>query len=363
METTSKTNKTTRIISTICAVLLLAAGLWLTGYHMVALPTLTGITLGGYALTVAANMLLIAAGCIWLGATTGRRLRYRYNYTQGGDTRYYEGTYTMGRGGVFFASLLIVIGVFLLMLFTGVIDAAWRPVFISWWMLLIVWGFAELGKRHIAFGMALLAIGNFFIIPRVMEVNPSAWTFSGDFTATYWPVILVILGVIILLHIMFRSKNCKPCGRPPHMKHGARFYTIGDIGNASFDGSEQPAAAAETGSDAHADGTVNYNLVGTGLEQVFLEPEFRGGNIKCVMAGLELDLRRTSLPEGVTFLNIKCTLGGVNLMVPPEWAVDIRSRAVMGAFQDSRLHPLEKRDDTHKLVIIADCTLGGGEIR
>ncbi|NLH23803.1 MAG: cell wall-active antibiotics response protein, partial [Bacteroidales bacterium] len=100
----------------------------------------------------------------------------------------------------------------------------------------------------------------------------------------------------------------------------------------------------------------------SGSDTVFLEPVFRGGNIESVFGGVTLDLRKTDLQEGVSYLKVSTVFGGVTLFIPPSWNVEIQSDSVFGNFKDNRPYAAGV-DKNSKLIIKAECVFGGGEIK
>ncbi|MBR7034894.1 MAG: hypothetical protein IKI25_03930 [Bacteroidales bacterium] len=87
----------------------------------------------------------------------------------------------------------------------------------------------------------------------------------------------------------------------------------------------------------------------------------KGGNIDVNMGGLELDLRNTTLPEGETVLNINVRLGGVSLLVPNNWNVEIQTTG-LGGFADKRTG-IVTAEANKKLVLVVKAFMGGGEVR
>jgi predicted membrane protein len=94
------------------------------------------------------------------------------------------------------------------------------------------------------------------------------------------------------------------------------------------------------------------------MEQVILDPEFKGGYIETVFGGMDLDLRRTSLPEGETFLNIKAVFGGVEIKAPAEWFIEIRTNSSFGGVSDER-YKSQNIDFSKKLIITGEAVFGG----
>jgi hypothetical protein len=98
-----------------------------------------------------------------------------------------------------------------------------------------------------------------------------------------------------------------------------------------------------------------------------MEPEFCGGELEAIMGGIELDLRHASLRLGETYLDVKAVLGGIEIVVPSLWSIEIIPGVViMGGISDARTPPpaaaLASPPLRH-LIIRAECILGGIEIR
>jgi Amino acid transporters len=259
---------------------------------------------------------------------------------------YVVGTIFMGRciinehrlsSSIVFALLLVATGMLLLGFNTGILPVVWKGFFFSWAMLLFIFGCYSFYKRNFIFGVILVASGMFFISGKIIKIYPDIPVFE-QFFATYWPVGIVLLGVIIILSIIFNPKCFELSAK---VKWKDKYIT---------NGSE------------NQDGKINYKFVFSGTEQVILDPVFKGGNIDVTFGGMELDLRHTSLAEGDTFLHINAVFGGVEITVPDNWDIEIRQNRFAGGIEDSRKKNVEK-DHTRKLIIIAKCTFGGIDIK
>jgi hypothetical protein len=55
--------------------------------------------------------------------------------------------------------------------------------------------------------------------------------------------------------------------------------------------------------------------------------------VLALMGGVELDFRDVALPPGVTEVTVLGTMAGVDVIVPPELAVECHGLAIMGAFE------------------------------
>lgn len=87
----------------------------------------------------------------------------------------------------------------------------------------------------------------------------------------------------------------------------------------------------------------------------------RSATVISTMGGVDLDLRSATLdPAGAT-VDLRMTLGGAQITVPPDWAVDVEVEG-RGAF-DVKVTPVEELpEDAPKLHIHALARAGGGQV-
>ena len=241
-------------------------------------------------------------------------------------------------GGLVFALLLVASGMLLLGFNTAFLPDVWEGFFFSWPMLLFIIGCITLCKRQFFWGIILIALGKFFLLSNVSNIYPDALALYEKIISTYWPVGIILIGILILLSIFSRSK----------MFH---FHT-----KLEWTGDKTPNESE------NQDGKINYKFTFSGTEQVILDPVFKGGNIDITFGGMELDLKRTSLAEGDTYLYVNVVFGGIEISVPDHWDIEIRQNRFAGGIEDSRVKGLEK-DRTRKLIVIAKCTFGGIDIK
>jgi hypothetical protein len=79
--------------------------------------------------------------------------------------------------------------------------------------------------------------------------------------------------------------------------------------------------------------------------------------------GLYLDLRETTLAPGGVRLNLRVTLGGVDVVVAPSWRVVLRGRTMLGGLSARTTAHEDLPADAPTLVIDAHVTLGGVHVR
>ncbi len=230
-------------------------------------------------------------------------------------------------------SMLVLAGLLFLAFNFGWIDSALKPVLFSWPMLFIVAGIMKLSRRDPLMSLFLLILGFFFLLPRIAVAYPGILPgLDAGFARTYWPFLLIILGVSLIFRVFYA---------PRHRQGQQRLVT------------------GETASGVN--GRIEKRVVFGGSESIFLDPVFHGGALSATFGGIVLDLRRTTLPEGETCLEVDATFGGIELYIPGDWLVETRFQTVLGGVEDKRL--VSTPDYACKLILRGDLIFGGCEIR
>lgn len=244
--------------------------------------------------------------------------------------------------GLGFGLLLVAIGVIFLAANAGLITTPLKWVLISWPMLIIVIGVAKIIKRDYFSAATLLIIGLFFLAPKVFRAFPESFPgMDGSFTHTYWPLLLIAAGIMLVLSKLFGKQ-----------------WGFNTVDNTHYCKSGSYKSGGYTGPV----GSFEKNAIFGGGEHIVLEPEFKGGEINAIFGGLTLDLRHTNLPEGTSRLELNAVFGGVTVVVPNDWFVETSIDAIFGGFEDKRLAKLPLNTE-RRLVITGTCVFGGGELR
>lgn len=230
-----------------------------------------------------------------------------------------------GRGRtILIAALFIIVGLMFLGKNLGIVDPYIFNIVISWQMLLIVLGVFNLFARHYVGAFVLMAIGAYFLVPQITGLE-------GEWLKTYWPVLLIIVGVGLL----FKRKRCRP---------------------HRWDRKRAECGKKETHSE---DGfVVSENIFGS-VQQIVLDPVFKGARIKCTFGGTVLDLRRTSLDLPETIVDVECTFGGVEVYMPAHWYLQTEIQAVLGGTDDKRFGLSTALDQEHVLIVRGNVAFGG----
>ena len=231
-------------------------------------------------------------------------------------------------------ALIIFIGLMLLIRNTGIVPWYINNILFSWQAFLIGLGIIfTVGRHSSTTGVVLISIGTFFILP---ELFPSL---SYNFSEMFWPLILIVIGISFI------------------MKRGRRFDK--DFQENTH---EQQANSNTTTDDETS--YINEVAIFGGSKHQIMNKNIKGGRIIAIFGGAELDFRPATLGEGIKTIELVCMFGGVSLIVPADWNVQINVVSILGGFVDKRFIPAELVTDNNKTVVIKGVAIfGGGDIK
>ena len=90
--------------------------------------------------------------------------------------------------------------------------------------------------------------------------------------------------------------------------------------------------------------------------------DLKSGTAIASMGGIELDLRDATLGSDGAELELKTTIGGVQVIVREDWAVEVDEESVAGGFEVKVTPPADLPEDAPKLRVHAVTRLGGGQV-
>lgn len=226
---------------------------------------------------------------------------------------------------------LILIGLILLASNIGWLNPAFKSIVLSWPMLLILLAVIGFTKRQKMFPAILLLLGVFFLLPRLESVYPGfLGKAGGNFTSNYWPFLLILIGLMLIIGVAAKKKNRRSVGIQ--------------------------ADTAKTG------GWIEKDVIFGGSESLFLEPVLRGGDIDAVFGGIVIDLRKTALPDTTVYLDIDAVFGGITLYIPEDWNVKSNLDSVFSGFSDKRPNVVAAEGD-RKLILQGSLLFSGCTIQ
>lgn len=139
-------------------------------------------------------------------------------------------------------------------------------------------------------------------------------------------VFLVVVGIIIIVKSLFHSNNDK----------------------------EVEKKIREFDEDKTMDSQI---AVFSGSDRTYKDEEFGGSNLVAVFGGVDLDLRKAKFTKD-TIIRAFCMFGGIDIKVPEDVKIKVRSRFVFGGASDERKGETNKG----KYTIYIDATGGFGGV-
>jgi hypothetical protein len=95
-----------------------------------------------------------------------------------------------------------------------------------------------------------------------------------------------------------------------------------------------------------------------GSQERSASPTFSGANLTGLFGGAELDLRDAEVADPPAHVSTIALFGGVSVIVPPEWTVELDVLPVLGGATDER-PPRERGHDDLDLVVSGFAAFGG----
>jgi hypothetical protein len=163
-------------------------------------------------------------------------------------------------------------------------------------------------------------------IGAIVVLGAGAWTYASalgrpvDFSF-WWPIVLMALGVIFLV----RARDPLP-------------------GSPTSSGPSQATAIA----------------FWSGVRRRVTSAAFSRADFIAVMGGVEVDLRPATAAGGHAVIEVFVLMGGIEITVPPDWAVVNRAVVVMGGVGD---HSTGAPSAANTLEIQGVVVMGGIEIK
>ena len=181
---------------------------------------------------------------------------------------------------------------------------------------------------HLFFGTLLIFLGALWLLANlgVLEVD------LGRMIVTYWPVILIVIGVDLLagqagarwsgglllaLGAVYLAANLEIVTIDP----GVLWTLVGALVIMLLGASILRSALSPGGTQWAIMSGIDYKPEG--------EMPASGG-FTALMGGVELDLSRADFPHPETVLNLTAIMGGIDVKVPADVAVECQATAILG---------------------------------
>lgn len=212
----------------------------------------------------------------------------------------------------------------------------------TWPMLLILLGIVGLIKHRFSNGWSYITlfVGIAFLLKRQFDL-------PFEIEQFIWPALLILLGFAIL----FKPKR-KNKGSWSQDDNGNWFTD--NTGNKNY---KKGWKNKHNYSEESSDIIDSNNILGASRKDI-LSKNFKGGNLVNIMGGTEINLTNADI-ETEAHLNVENIMGGIQLIVPPHWDVQMNTTNILGGIEDKR--NVRTIDATaRKLLIVTGTVLMGG---
>ena len=205
--------------------------------------------------------------------------------------------------GKTFGWLLLLAATVLILSVTGIVPGWATRMIVSWQALFILLGVHLLLTRRDGFGCAVLCTGAYFMIPHVYRVLGMPMPFEKSLLTTlFYAALLLAAGLEML-------------------KAGRKWHA-----------SDKKFLEVKTGKK----GVPQISCAFGQIDHAIIEKPFRGAVASTAFGETRLNLTRTNLPEGDSFLEVNNAFATTKITVPASWCVQVTVGSFMGDIKDRR---------------------------
>jgi len=217
-------------------------------------------------------------------------------------------------------------------------------------------------------GLVIIAIGVIFLLANMDRLD------FGDFISTYWPMILILIGISHLLTTGFRNAGVAlfliAIGAFFQLNNwgvlGGRvwayFWPLLIIAAGLWIIFKPKPKAFSSKAPEIKDDDLGAFVAFSGLKRRFDSERFRGGKATVIFGGMDLDLTQTKLADNQATVELTAIFGGINLFVPREWQVIVDSSSILGGVEEKH-RPIPSTTIQMTLYVKATAILGGIDIK
>ncbi|TDR81519.1 LiaF transmembrane domain-containing protein [Paludibacterium purpuratum] len=107
------------------------------------------------------------------------------------------------------------------------------------------------------------------------------------------------------------------------------------------------------------DGVVHMNVTMSGAPLRCDSQDFKGGELRAIMGGIELDLRQASMASQAV-LRISAVCSGIQIRIPQDWSLQVRIAPVLGGIEDKTIPPAVA---SKTLILEGEMIMGGIQVQ
>lgn len=250
-------------------------------------------------------------------------------------------------GGGFFALLLILMGVALFLENVGLLPG-WR-IADFWPIWMIVWGVFIIDRsRHalaVIWSGALIVCGVLIILGNLGILHVDA--------GIIWPIVLIALG----LGLWLAPAQVKQLGSRLSENAGGRWQAHAELG-------DQIRSSIRSTIGRFSGNSIREDAVFSTINRRLDTQQFEGGRLAAVFGSIRVDMADAAMLNGEARLKADAVFGGIEIIVPRTWRVELRSAAVFGGCVDRTVPPRpELGIEPPKLVVVGSGVFGGITVR
>lgn len=227
-------------------------------------------------------------------------------------------------------------------------------------------------KGKYFFGIILILSGIVFLLEQFDII------YFGDIIRLYWPSILILIGlsglfdrksskfgnlIVIIIGIMFQVNKLelveinmfKLFGPIILILLGLKIIFTKKI-DIDKNISINIGSSSDNKNITLEDRIDEFAMLG-GIDTNNQSQEFKGGKATAILGGIELDLRGAKLYNNEAYLDITAIMGGVDILVPGEWRVEVKGVPILGGWSNKTRY---NTDPNAPLLKIKCFTMFGG---
>ncbi|MBV8047325.1 MAG: hypothetical protein JO171_09240 [Paludibacterium sp.] len=104
---------------------------------------------------------------------------------------------------------------------------------------------------------------------------------------------------------------------------------------------------------------VHVNATLSGVSLRCLSQDFKGGELRTLLGGIQLDLRQASITSRAE-LRVSAVCGGIQIRIPQDWLLQVQIAPTMGGVEDKTVPPPSPEKT---LVLVGEAVMGGIEVK
>lgn len=209
----------------------------------------------------------------------------------------------------------------------------------TWPMILILVGIYTGFKHNFRNNSWLIitAVGGFFLVNKFIP--------ALGLEPFFWPLVIMGLGIIFIIR---PTRNWLNPSAESNKWESKTTASPGDPINIT---------------NVDSSNFLFIRSVFSGVNRNLLSKNFQGGNVSAIFGGAEIDLSQADF-NGRAELKFNVVFGGVELVIPPHWAVQNEIDGIFHGLDDKRsFNPSASINPDKVLVLKGSVVFGGIEIR